>query len=256
MAWFWDFTKFAMTAAVFIWLIHKGAGAMEYNWQWYRIPKYIATLGDRGFVPGPLLAGLGVTLKVSLTALLLSSLFGLVAALCRLSNLLSLRALARLYLEIIRNTPLLVQLFFIYFVLSPAMGFSRFAAAVLTLGLFEGAYASEIIRAGITAIPKGQWEAAFSQGLGRYSTYRHVILPQAIRIMLPPLTSQIISLIKDSALVSTIAVYDLTMKGQEIMAETYLVFEIWLTIAAIYLVITLTLSMATHAMEKKLSPNV
>ncbi|MCP4116405.1 MAG: amino acid ABC transporter permease [Desulfobacteraceae bacterium] len=228
---------------------------MEYNWQWYRIPRYIAALGDRGFVPGPLLEGLGVTLKVSLFSLVLSSLFGLVAALCRLSNLLSLRALARLYLELVRNTPLLVQLFFIYFVLSPAMGFSRFAAAVLTLGLFEGAYASEIIRAGITAIPQGQWEAAFSLGMGRYHTYRHIVLPQALRVMLPPLTSQMISLIKDSALVSTIAVYDLTMKGQEIMAETYLVFEIWLAIAAIYLAVTLTLSMATRAMEKKLSTN-
>jgi polar amino acid transport system permease protein len=256
MAWFRDLAKFSVTSAIFIWLIHTGASTMEYNWQWYRIPKYIATLGDQGFVPGPLLTGLGVTLKVSFISLLLSSLFGLMAALCRLSNLFSLRALARLYLELIRNTPLLVQLFFIYFVLSPAMGFSRFAAAVVTLGLFEGAYASEIIRAGITAIPKGQWEAAISQGLGRYHTYRHIILPQAVRIMLPPLTSQMISLIKDSALVSTIAVYDLTMKGQEIMAETYLVFEIWLAIAAIYLAITLTLSMVTHAMEKKLSPNL
>jgi len=255
-AWFRDFVKLSMAGALFIFFIHKGFIAMDYNWQWYRIPKYLGDLSGKGFVPGPLLQGLGVTIKISLVSLLLSSLFGLVTALCRLSNLISLRAFARIYLELIRNTPLLVQLFFIYFVISPAMGISRFAAAVITLSLFEGAYASEIIRAGIMAIPRGQWEAALSLGLGRYRIYRQVILPQAIRIMLPPLTSQMISLVKDSALVSTIAVYDLTMRGQEIMAETYLVFEIWLVIAAIYLVITLTLSMATRAMEKKMSRNL
>ena len=193
-------------------------------------------------------------MKISVAALFLSSFFGLVAALARLSNLLSLRVLARIYLEMIRNTPLLVQLFFIYFVVSPALGISRFAAAVLTLALFEGAYASEIIRAGIISVPEGQWEAALSLGLSRYYTFRRVILPQAIRIMLPPLTSQMVSLVKDSALVSTIAVYDITMRGQEIMAETYLVFEIWLAIALIYLGVTSTLSMVTRFMEKKFSP--
>ena len=243
-----------MTAGLFIFLIYTGAGAMNYHWQWYRIPKYLGAMGDAGFMPGPLIQGLGVTLKISAAALLLSSLFGLVAALARLSNLVSLRILARIYLELIRNTPLLVQLFFIYFVVSPTLGISRFAAAVLTLALFEGAYASEIIRAGIISIPQGQWEAAISLGLSRHYTFRHVILPQALRIMLPPLTSQMVSLVKDSALVSTIAVYDITMRGQEIMAETYLVFEIWLTIALIYLGITYTLSLVTRFMEKKLSP--
>jgi polar amino acid transport system permease protein len=155
--------------------------------------------------------------------------------------------------RLIRNTPLLVQLFFIYFVFSPMVDLSRFASAVLALSLFEGAYASEIIRAGILAIPQGQWEAAESIGLGRYRTYRHVVLPQALRHMTPPLVSQAVSLIKDSALVSTIAIYDLTMKGQEIIAETYLVFELWFTIAAIYLILTLSLSLATQAMEKRLA---
>ncbi len=256
LPWFRDLAGFFMLAAFFSWLIHTGAGSMEYNWQWYRIPQYIGSLGDQGFIAGALLKGLCVTLKVSLISLLLSILFGLTAALCRLSSLISLRLLARIYLELVRNTPLLVQLFFIYFVLSPALGFSRFTAAVFTLGLFEGAYASEIIRAGIKAVPRGQWEAAHSLGLGRYRIYRNVILPQAIRIMLPPLTSQMITLVKDSALVSTIAIYDLTMKGQEIMAETYLMFEIWLTIAALYLIVTLTLSMATRGMEKKWSQNL
>jgi polar amino acid transport system permease protein len=155
------------------------------------------------------------------------------------------------YLEVIRNTPLLVQLFFIYFVLAPVFDISAFTSAVLALSLFEGAYASEIFRAGIVSIHRGQWEAAFSIGLNTSQTYRLIILPQAIRRILPPLTSQAVSLIKDSALVSTIAIYDLTMRGQVIIAETFLVFEIWFTIAAMYLFITLILSLAVFYMDRR-----
>ena len=123
---------------------------------------------------------------------------------------------------------------------------------MLALSLFEGAYASEIFRAGIVSIHRGQWEAAFSIGLNTSQTYRLIILPQAIRRILPPLTSQAVSLIKDSALVSTIAIYDLTMRGQVIIAETFLVFEIWFTIAAMYLFITLILSLAVFYMERRI----
>ena len=135
---------------------------------------------------------------------------------------------------------------------SPVAGISGFASAVLALSLFEGAYASEIFRAGIISIKRGQWEAAQSVGLNTYQTYRLIILPQALRRILPPLTSQAVSLIKDSALVSTIAIYDLTMQGQAIIAETFLVFEIWFTVAAIYLTMTLALSAAVFYMEKHL----
>jgi polar amino acid transport system permease protein len=170
----------------------------------------------------------------------------------RLSRSFLARIIARGYLEIIRNTPLLVQLFFIYFVLSPVLDINGFTSAVMALSLFEGAYASEIFRAGIVSIHRGQWEAAFSIGLNTYQTYRLIILPQALRRILPPLTSQAVSLIKDSALVSTIAIYDLTMRGQTIIAETFLVFEIWFTVAAIYLTITLVLSATVFYMEKRL----
>jgi polar amino acid transport system permease protein len=202
-------------------------------------------------MPGPLLNGLIVTLKITAAGLALASGFGLVTALMRLSDSVLARLLARLYLELIRNTPLLVQLFFIYFVLSPVFAISGFASAVLALSLFEGAYASEIIRAGILSIHRGQWEAAFSLGLNTRHTYRLVILPQALRNIAPPLTGQAISLIKDSALVSTIAIYDLAMQGQAIVAETYLVFEIWFTVAAIYLAITLALSLTVAVMETR-----
>ncbi len=241
------------TAGLVAWIVYAGGASLGYHWQWYRVPRYLYTFSEGHFLVGPLLKGLAVTLKVSAVSLVFSSLLGLITAVCRLSESFAARAVARTYLELIRNTPLLVQLFFIYFVFSPMVDLSRFASAVLALSLFEGAYASEIIRAGILAVHQGQWEAAKSIGLGRYHTYRYVILPQAIRHMTPPLVSQAVSLIKDSALVSTIAIYDLTMKGQEIIAETYLVFELWFTIAAIYLILTLSLSLATRVMEKRLA---
>jgi len=178
--------------------------------------------------------------------------FGLVTAIFRLSDSLAARAVAWSYLEIIRNTPLLIQLFFIYFVISPVVDISAFTSAVLALSLFEGAYISEIFRSGIVSIDREQWEAAHSLGMNTYETYRHVILPQAVRRVLPPLTSQTISLIKDSALVSTIAIYDLTMQGQAIIAETFLAFEIWFTVAAIYLVVTGALSFGVHALEERM----
>jgi polar amino acid transport system permease protein len=248
-----DWFRVTATAGLLVWLVYASGAGLGYNWQWYRVPRYLYTFSDGHFMAGPLLKGLVVTLKVSAVSLLLSGLFGMITAVCRLSGSFAARAIARTYMELIRNTPLLVQLFFIYFVFSPMVDLSRFASAVLALSLFEGAYASEIIRAGILAIPQGQWEASSSIGLGRFRTYRHVILPQALRHMTPPLVSQAVSLIKDSALVSTIAIYDLTMKGQEIIAETYLVFELWFAIAVIYLILTLSLSLIAQAVEKRLA---
>lgn len=160
--------------------------------------------------------------------------------------------MARVYLEVSRNTPLLIQLFFIYFVMGPILGIDRFFAAVLALSLFEGAYVSEIIRSGIISIQRGQWEAAFSIGLNRWSTYRLIILPQALRRILPPLTNQAISLIKDSSLVSVIAIYDLTMQAQALISETFFTFELWFVVARMYLVITMILSCCVTLLENKM----
>jgi polar amino acid transport system permease protein len=246
-----DLLKFVLLAAVLAWAMIHSTEGLGYHWQWYRVPRYLLSVAEGAWMPGPLLKGLIVTLQITAAGLALASGFGLVTALMRLSDSVLARLLARLYLELIRNTPLLVQLFFIYFVLSPVFAISGFASAVLALSLFEGAYASEIIRAGILSIHRGQWEAAFSLGLNTRHTYRLVILPQALRTIAPPLTGQAISLIKDSALVSTIAIYDLAMQGQAIVAETYLVFEIWFTVAAIYLAITLGLSLTVAIMETR-----
>jgi polar amino acid transport system permease protein len=247
-----DAGKILLVIGVAIWLAARSTGTLGYHWQWYRIPRFIISFDTDGITWGPLIYGLGVTLKISGVSLLLAMCFGFITALLRLSGSFLAKALARGYLELIRNTPLLVQLFFIYFVLGPILDIGRLTAAVLALSLFEGAYISEIFRAGIISIHKGQWDAAHALGLGGLQTYRYVILPQAVRQILPPLTGQSVSLVKDSALVSTIAVYDLTMRAQEIIAETYLAFEVWFTIAAMYLMLTVFLSLTAGYMESKL----
>jgi len=254
-AFIFDGLKIVLFSGALVWLFAYGSSNLDYNWQWYRVGEYLFTFELNRFQAGPLLAGLLITLKISAAGLLLSTAIGLLAALMRMSASPVARFISRSYLEIIRNTPLLVQLFFIYFVLAPILGFERFTAAILALSLFEGAYASEIFRAGIIAIAREQWEGAYSLGLSRWQVYRLVILPQAIRKMLPPLTGQAVSLVKDSALVSTIAIYDLTMRGQEIIAETYMVFEIWFTIALIYLFLTISLSTCAAAMERYFTIN-
>jgi polar amino acid transport system permease protein len=251
-----DVFKYLAVVAAVTWFMFNGTRQLGYNWQWYRVPQYIIALVDNQPVPGPLIQGLLITIRITAISVVLAFIFGLTSALMRLSRSFLARTIARGYLEIIRNTPLLVQLFFIYFVLSPILNISGFASAVLALSLFEGAYASEIFRAGIVSIHRTQWEAAYSIGLNTYQSYRLIILPQALRRILPPLTNQAISLIKDSALVSTIAIYDLTMRGQTIIAETFLVFEIWFTVAAIYLAITLVLSATVFYMEKRLKLEV
>jgi polar amino acid transport system permease protein len=247
-----DIAKFLGLVAAAVWVLSLTSDRVSYYWQWYRVPRYLFTVMDGQFIPGPLLSGLWVTVKITAVSLVLALAIGLATAFLRLSGSYIGRTIARGYLELVRNTPLLVQLFFIYFVLSPVFDFNAWTAAVIALSLFEGAYASEIFRAGIVSIHRGQWEAALSLGLNMVETYRHVVLPQAIRRILPPLTGQAISLIKDSALVSTIAVYDLTMQGQAVIAETFLVFELWFVVAAIYLVLTLSLSVMVNLMEHRL----
>jgi polar amino acid transport system permease protein len=247
-----DIGMYVLVMAASMSLLYLGTERLGYHWQWYRIPRYLFTREGSHFIPGPLLAGLLVTFHITAVSLLAAFSVGLITALLRLSGSLAAKGLSRAYLEFFRNTPLLTQLLFIYFVVSPVFGLSAFASAVLGLSLFEGAYISEIIRAGIVSIHKGQWEASYSLGLTTMQTYSHIILPQALRRVLPPLTGQAISLIKDSSLVSVIAIYDLTMRAEVIVSETFLSFEIWFTVAAIYLIITAMLSAGAHALEMRM----
>ncbi|MDS4071195.1 MAG: amino acid ABC transporter permease [Candidatus Competibacter sp.] len=234
------------------WVIVEGAGTLHYNWQWYRVPQYLYRFEDGVFHSGPLLRGLGVTLELTGWSLVLTVVFGLTAALLQRSTSWAGHAVARVYVEIVRNTPMLVQLYLVYFVLAPILDMDRFVAAVLALAIFEGAFAAEIFRAGIEAIPPGQWEAANALGLARYAVYRCVILPQAIRLVLPPLTGLGVSLIKHSALVSVIAVADLTTEGRNLIADTFMTFELWFTVAALYLALTVSLSLLVGWLERRL----
>ncbi|MBC8207717.1 MAG: amino acid ABC transporter permease [Desulfobulbaceae bacterium] len=247
-----DILLFAgLVVIIFLFFRHSQA-EVPYHWQWYQVPRYLWTIEEGLFRAGPLLTGLALTIKISAVSLILAFIIGMLTAMLRLSRSFVGRAVARLYLEISRNTPLLIQIFFIYFVMGPILGLDRFWAAVLALSLYEGAYASEIFRSGIVSIERCQWEAAASIGLNRVQVYRLVILPQAVRRTLPPLAGQAVSLIKDSALVSTIAIYDLTMQAQAVISETFLTFELWLTVAGMYLVLTASLSLLVGGLERRL----
>jgi polar amino acid transport system permease protein len=224
---------------------------LGYPWQWYRIPRYLFRTEEGRLVPGLLIEGLLFTFRISGVSLAFAMVIGLGTALGRLSDSFMAQAITRVYLEIIRNTPLVVQIYLVYFVVGPILGLGRFASAVLALSLFEGSYLSEVFRAGIVSLHKGQWEAAHSLGLSTFDTYRDVILPQALRRILPPLASQVITLIKNSALVSLVSLSDLALQARVIAADTFLTFEVWFTTAAIYLVVTVTLSTIVNGMEKR-----
>lgn len=245
-----DWLGFLLALAGVLWLIARGAEGLGYNWQWYRVPVFL--LSPQGG-PGPLLHGLLVTLKLAALSGLGALAAGLLAALLRLSGSLTGRALARAYVEAVRNTPLLIQLLFLYFVLGPVLGMDAMTSAVLGLSLFEGAYVSEILRAGVASIEPGQWDAARSLGMSRLASYRLVVLPQAVRRVLPPLASQSVSLVKDTSLASVIAIGELTLRGSAIVSETFLSFEIWFTVAALYWLATTTLSTLAARLERRLA---
>ena len=226
---------------------------MGYNWQWYRVPQYFYSLTDEGFAWGEIVIGLVKTLELSILAFCLAALIGLSVALLRQSTLTVGKALAVMFLELVRNMPLLVLLYLFYYVLGPVFDLDRFWASILCLAFYHGAMVSEIFRAGINAIPRGQWEGARSMGLSSAQTYRFIILPQSVRFMLPPLTGEAVNMIKSSAIVSVIAVAELTTIGRNIISDTYMSFEIWFTIAIVYLVVTLILSIGVSFLEKRLA---
>ena len=205
----------------------------------------------KGLRAGPLLIGLGVTLKISALSLVFALVLGMIAGLGRIAQNPAARNLAATYVEVIRGTPLLVQIFIFYFFIGSVLDLSAFTAGVAALSVFTGAYVAEIIRAGIEGVPRGQSEAARSLGMTHIQTLQHVVLPQALRRSLPPLAGQFISLIKDSSLVSVMALTDLTKAGREVVSSTFSPFEIWFTVAAMYLLLTGSLSIVVRRLEKR-----
>lgn len=253
---------------------------LHYQWNWGAIPQYLFRFDEQTghWVPNLLMRGLFTTIRLSFWATLLATVLGAVGGFFRISTSLFKRLLGRTFVELIRNTPPLVLIFIFYFFVSdqimPILGvddfarsaspstqavltfffapprfFSAFLSAMLTVAIFEAAYITEIVRAGIQSIEKGQFEASYALGLSWWQQMRHVILPQAIQRILPPLAGQFISTIKDSAIVSVISIPELTFQGMELMAATYLTFECWITITGLYLILTLSLSLAVERLE-------
>ncbi|MDF3935119.1 amino acid ABC transporter permease [Pseudomonas citronellolis] len=207
---------------------------------------------QRHWAAGPLLWGLWTTLWISVVSGALGLFIGLATGLCRLSRNPTLHDLSTLYVELVRGTPLLVQIFIFYFFIGTVLNLSREFAGVAALALFTGAYVAEIVRAGVQSIARGQNEAARSLGLNAGQAMRYVILPQAFKRVLPPLAGQFISLVKDTSLVSVIAITELTKSGREAITTSFSTFEIWFCVAALYLVINLPLSHLASRLERRL----
>lgn len=200
-----------------------------------------------------LLVGAGVTIKITALSVALGVVIGLFVGIARISRIKLLRVLAAIYVDFFRGTPLLVQIFLVYFALPVITGqrVDPFVAAIGSCGINSGAYVAEIFRAGIQSIDKGQMEAGRSLGMTWGQTMRYIIVPQAFKRVIPPLGNEFIALLKDSSLVSVIGFEELTRRGQLIIAKTYGSLEIWLSVAVIYLAMTLTISRFVAYLERR-----
>ena len=192
------------------------------------------------------------TIWISAAALVGSTLAGFCSALAQRSRFLPLRYLSKIYVELVRGTPLLAQILIFFYVVAPAFHVGdRYLVGILTLAFFSGAYISEIIRAGIESVGRSQLESAKAIGLTRAQTYRYVIIPQAVRQTLPPLAGQFVSLVKDSSLLSIIGISEFTLNAEMVNARTYSTLESYLPLAAGYLVLTLPISIWTRRLEQR-----
>ena len=233
----WSFVAL-LTAALFTFAFNQ----LHYGWNWPAIWAY-----RQKFVQGWLM-----TVAISAAALLVSVFIGVVTALARRARFLPLRYAAALYVEAVRGTPLLVQILILFYVVANAVGVeNRYVVGVLTLSLFAGAYLAEMVRAGIESIRDSQLESARAIGLTRGQTYRYVIFPQVVRQLIPPLTGQFASIIKDSSLLSIIALNEFTLNAQEVNAFTYSTLESYLPLALGYLLLTLPISLIGRVLERR-----
>ena len=200
-----------------------------------------------------LLYGAWMTIKITAVAVSCGFIIGLIVSLARMSNFILIRLIAKCYVDIIRGTPMLVQIFMIYFALPQIIGMriDPYVAAVAACSINSGAYVSEIFRAGIQSVDKGQMEAGRSLGLTWWQTMRHIIIPQAFKASIPPLGNEFIAMLKDSSLVSVIGFAELMRRGQLIIAKTYAATEILGTVAIIYLCMTLPISRLVAYLERK-----
>ena len=269
-----------LVAGLAAYIFYRIKVGLHYKWNWGVIPQYLFRYdAEQGrWVANILMQGLFTTIRLSVWGTLLGTVIGTVMGLFRVSTSLFKRLVGRTFVELIRNAPPLVLIFIFYFFISdqimPILGvddfirsrtestqavlafffapperFTAFISAMITIAVFEAAYITEIVRAGIQSIEKGQWEASYTLGLSWWHQMRDVIMPQATQRILPPLAGQFISTIKDSAIVSVISIQELTFQGMELMASTYLTIECWISIAVLYLILTLPLSLCVSRLE-------
>jgi polar amino acid transport system permease protein len=270
--------------AFFVFVGYRLFYSLNYKWNWSVIPTYMFKFDiEKGsWTANILLEGLFTTLRLSVWGMIFATMIGFMVGLMRVSPRLFFRLAGRTYIELIRNTPPLVLVFiFYYFITDQLLAFLGiddifqaspaiiqqivtfffadgallipFLSGVLTLALFQGAYIGEIVRAGIEAIDKGQWESAKGLGLSRWKMMRLVILPQATRIMLPPLANEFINTVKWSSIVSIISIQELTFQGLQVMGSTHATIEIWFTISLMYLLLCFSLSILVSRVERRLS---
>ena len=232
----------AAVVAAYAGLIWLAAARVDYAWNWEGVWEY-----REMFLKGWL-----ATVVISLAALVGSGLIGVAGAVCLQSRSVVLEAVVRVYVELIRGTPLLVQLLIGFYLVATAIGLeNRYVAGALILSLFSGAYMVEIFRGGLAAIPRGQHDAAAAIGLSPWQSFWLVVLPQAARIVLPPVAGQLASLIKDSSLLSVIAISEFTLAAQEVNSFTYSSLESYLPLAVGYLMLTLPLSWVAGLLERR-----
>jgi len=258
--------------------------SLNYNWNWEKIPQFLFRFDeDSGkWVSNVLMWGLYNTIRLSIFGTILAIILGTIMGICRSSNVVFLRLVSGTYVETMRNLPPLVIIFIVYFFignhllpysalgaalegrdnllvsivtfcLAPPEQLTTFLSALFTLAIFEGAYITEIVRAGIQSIGKGQWEAAHSLGMTKYHQMRYIILPQAFQRILPPLAGQFVSLIKDSSIVSVISIPELSFRANELMTGTLLTMEIWIVVTIMYLLLTLPCSVAIQKLEERVA---
>ncbi len=277
-----DYLIAAVVAAFFGYIAYSIEGTLNYNWRWHLIPNYIVgwhTTREEWFA-NLLLQGLASTIRISIYASVFALVLGTMLGVARCSANLTVRMLARTYLELLRNIPPVVIIFIFFFFLSQqlidwlnidrwARGIARqeniavwefffgemrrfpsLVSGVIVLALFESAFVGEIVRAGIQSVPKGQREAARSIGMSQSQELRYIVLPQAMRKVVPPMANQFITLIKDSSIISLISVQELTYKTVELVASSRLIFEAWITTAVFYFVICFGLSRLFARFEK------
>jgi polar amino acid transport system permease protein len=266
--------------AIFIWRVHA---TLDYEWRWSLLGNYLLRWDESSarWVPGLITEGLLTTIRLSFWTMLLATFLGTVMGLARCSKALFPRMVGWTYVELVRNIPPLVLIFIFYFFLAdqlmtmiglnaalrglpgwaettlawvaaPVDRMPNFLAALVTLAVYEGAYITEHVRSGVQSIERGQREAAFALGLSRWQQMRHIVLPQALSRIIPPLSGQFIATIKDTAIVSVISVQELTFQGLELMASTYMTFEIMITITVLYLILTLSFSTLAGRLEQRM----